>query len=223
MFLKAGCTITRFTYSEIQVSTWLLNYIIVNREPFSPEYRKWFTFPLVWNYYTSNKTFRLSEEFPPFFNQSKFKPKAIVTGSCTFSCALRQRRVIALSFYWFIGLHWFWFHDTQTHSIILFDTLHDNTFFQRKNKWFLNNTIKRILTHLAFLLPHLNPVALPQRFFFPVFLLRSAWAPRPLILHAPALKTHQENEKTLSWDKGINPAFGIENRISSLAVAKQLE
>ena len=131
----------------------------------------------------------------------------------------------------FLLVHWIALvlvsrHSNETHSIILFDTLHDNTFFRRKNKWFLNNTIKRILTHLAqvaFLLPHLNPVALPQRVFFPVFLLRSARAPRPLILHAPALKTHQEKEKTLSWDKGINPAFGIENRISSLAVAKQLE
>jgi len=30
-------------------------------------------------------------------------------------------------------------------------------------------------------------------------------------------------KKKHSWDMGINPAFGIENQISSLAVAKQLD
>ena len=72
----------------------------------------------------------------------KVKPNPIMIYSDTFSW-----HALALSFDRFIALLWFRFHDTKSEkrSTILFDILHDNPFFRRENKWFVNNSFKRII------------------------------------------------------------------------------
>ena len=70
-------------------------------EPFSIECRKYLTncfgFALLHSVIGSKFSCH-------FFNQSEVKPKPIVAGACTFSCALCRLRVITLSFDCFTGL-----------------------------------------------------------------------------------------------------------------------